>query len=145
MASTTNLGLTKIQGADYVSPDVFNDNYDKLDALGVDYVTERGISGDWVYEKRKSGQVKLYGKVTAEGSGGYVQAKAPFPFAFTQVYSAIAAPTYNAWRTYAVDMKHPDETQEALTKAIVTFWIRDDYTSEASTYKASVEVIGTIA
>ena len=58
MASTTNLGIDKINGGDYVDPEVFNNAFDKLDALGVDYVTESGTSGEWWYRKWKSGRAE---------------------------------------------------------------------------------------
>lgn len=56
MATTTNIGLQKFEGSDFVSRDAINENYDKIDeALGIDYVCERGKSGDWEWVKWNSG------------------------------------------------------------------------------------------
>ena len=58
MASTTNLEIEKLNSADYVSVEPINNAFDKLDALGVDYVTESGTSGEWWYRKWKSGRAE---------------------------------------------------------------------------------------
>ena len=42
MSATTNLEIEKLNSADYVSVDPINNALDKLDKLGVDYVTESG-------------------------------------------------------------------------------------------------------
>lgn len=58
-STTTNLSLNKFDGGDYIDHDKINDNYDKLDKLGIDYVTEQGTktntNGAWTYRKFKSG------------------------------------------------------------------------------------------
>lgn len=82
MASTTNLGLTKIQGADYVKPDTFNDNYDLIDPLGKDYVVDSGESGDWYYRKMKSGQLECWSRINGKVSGTECHFGKAFPFAF---------------------------------------------------------------
>lgn len=53
-----NLGLDVINESDYVSPKIINDNFAKLDALGVDYVVEQGTAGEWHYTKWKSGRAE---------------------------------------------------------------------------------------
>lgn len=58
MASTENLGLDTINSSDYVSPDVINKNFNKLDAVGKDYIVEQGTSGEWWYRKWKSGRAE---------------------------------------------------------------------------------------
>lgn len=55
---TKNLSLNIVNGSDYVSPDPFNTNFEKLDALGLDYVVESGTSGEWWYRKWKSGRAQ---------------------------------------------------------------------------------------
>lgn len=52
------MGLTTINSSDFVSPDPINNNFQKLDALGLDYVTEQGTSGEWWYRKWKSGRAE---------------------------------------------------------------------------------------
>lgn len=53
-----NMNLVTINSSDYVSPDDINDNFDKLDILGLDYVVESGVSGEWWYRKWKSGRAE---------------------------------------------------------------------------------------
>ena len=53
-----NMGLETINSSDYVSPTPINNNFQKLDALGLDYVVESGRSGEWWYRKWKSGRAE---------------------------------------------------------------------------------------
>lgn len=56
MATTENIGLTLFEGQDYVSREAINANFQKIsEALGIDYVKERGKSGDWEWVKYNSG------------------------------------------------------------------------------------------
>ena len=55
---TSNMTLEHIDPSDYVSPDVINSNFDKVDKLGVDYVVASGKSGEWWYRKWKSGRLE---------------------------------------------------------------------------------------
>lgn len=52
------MGLESIDSSDYVSPTPINNNFAKLDALGLDYVVESGKSGEWWYRKWKSGRAE---------------------------------------------------------------------------------------
>lgn len=56
--ASNNMGLATINSSDYVSPDVINQNFAKLDVLGLDYITEEGTSGEWWYRKWKSGRAE---------------------------------------------------------------------------------------
>ena len=58
MASTVNLEIEELNSADHVSVEPINNAFDKLDALGVDYVTESGTSGEWWYRRWKSGRAE---------------------------------------------------------------------------------------
>ena len=91
---TKNLQLTTINGSDVVNPEVFNTNFTILDKLGVDYVVEKGTSGEWWYRKWNSGRAecgiddKDFGSVahnTAWGglhvSGSLTFGSYPFSFA----------------------------------------------------------------
>ena len=61
MATTKNIGLVKFEGPDFVSREEFNANYDIIDtALGIDYVCERGKSGDWEWVKWNSGFMECW-------------------------------------------------------------------------------------
>ena len=56
MATTENIGLTLFEGSDYVSREAINENFTKIaEALGIDYICERGKSGDWEWVKYNSG------------------------------------------------------------------------------------------
>lgn len=88
-----NMGLTNIDSSDYVSPTDINNNFKKLDVLGLDYVTASGKSGEWWYRKWKSGRMecgiddKNFGNVahTTDWYGMYISAQLNFgayPFAF---------------------------------------------------------------
>lgn len=88
-----NMGLVSIDSSDYVSPTDINNNFKKLDVLGLDYVVESGKSGEWWYRKWKSGRAecgiddKNFGNVahTEAWYGMYVSAQLNFgayPFAF---------------------------------------------------------------
>ena len=52
------MGLESIDSSDYVSPTPINNNFKKLDVLGLDYVVEQGTSGEWWYRKWKSGRAE---------------------------------------------------------------------------------------
>ena len=95
MTATEKLKLQKINTSDYVSPDTINDNFEKLDVLGVDYIVECGTSGEWWYRKWNSGRAecgiddKNFGSVdcTKAWGGVYVGMVnldfGAFPFAFS--------------------------------------------------------------
>ena len=93
MATTTNLGLSKIDASDYISPDPINAAFDILDKLGVDYIVEQGKSGEWWYRKWHSGRAecgidnKNFGDVDHKSAWGgmYISSQRSFgnyPFAF---------------------------------------------------------------
>lgn len=56
--ATTNLGMEIVPTSDFVSPEPFNRNFTILDTLGVDYIVEKGTSGEWWYRKWKSGRAE---------------------------------------------------------------------------------------
>lgn len=56
--ATKNLGLEIINASDYVSPTPINNNMEKVDKLGIDYVVEQGTSGEWWYRKWNSGRAE---------------------------------------------------------------------------------------
>lgn len=58
MTNTTNMNIELINSSDYVDPSAINNGFEKLDALGIDYVTESGTSGEWWYRKWKSGRAE---------------------------------------------------------------------------------------
>ena len=57
---TTNLGLATINQSDNISPTPINQNMEKIDALGVDYIVSQGTSGDWRYRRWKSGTYECW-------------------------------------------------------------------------------------
>lgn len=58
MAKTPNLGLNLLNGADFVDYTALNTIFETLDELGLDYVVEQGVSGEWWYRKWKSGRAE---------------------------------------------------------------------------------------
>lgn len=95
--TTTNLNISLIQSSDYISPDPINTAFKTLDALGVDYITERGTKGDWWYRKWKSGRAECgidkYTGATKtsvlwqEGSHMYICGEYSAPSAFPVTFS----------------------------------------------------------
>lgn len=88
-----NMGLVNIDPSDYVSPTDINNNFNKLDVLGLDYVVASGKSGEWWYRKWKSGRAecgiddKNFGNVahTIQWSNVFISAELNFgayPFSF---------------------------------------------------------------
>lgn len=88
-----NMGLETIDTSDYVSPEPINNNFKKLDVLGLDYVTESGTSGEWWYRKWKSGRAecgiddKNFGNVAHTNAWGAMWTSGQlnfgaYPFAF---------------------------------------------------------------
>lgn len=95
MANTTYLQLQKINSSDFVSPDPINNNMDKLDVLGIDYIVQQGKTGEWWYRKWKSGRAecgidnKKFGSATLQAWGNVYSTYIGFsfgayPFAFKQ-------------------------------------------------------------
>lgn len=92
-SESNNLGLSYINGSDYVSPKPINDNFKILDTLGLDYVVLTGYSGEWWFRKWKSGRAecgidnKNFGTVphTTKWGSMFISADLSFgayPFAF---------------------------------------------------------------
>ena len=65
---TTNLGLATINQSDNISPTPINQNMEKIDALGVDYIVSQGTSGSWRYRRWKSGTYECWGKFTQQNA-----------------------------------------------------------------------------
>lgn len=60
MSTTSNLGLNLVTSADYVNPQTaFTDNFKKIDALGKDYITAMGNTGNWWWRQWKSGRMEM--------------------------------------------------------------------------------------
>lgn len=93
--ATKNLGLDTINSSDYVSPTPINNNMEKIDKLGVDYVVEKGKSGEWWYRKWNSGRAecgidfKQFGEITnwtQVGNQAFITSDMSFgsyPFSFS--------------------------------------------------------------
>ena len=107
--ATDNLNLAIIGTDEYISPQPFNDNFTKLDELGVDYITETGTTSDWFYRKYKSGRaeawaVKTMTNVSCTSQWGSLYRSeeigtTAFPFQFS------APPHVNvAWSTTSNDI-----------------------------------------
>lgn len=84
MALTQNLKMNTIEPSDYVNPQTINDNFNILDKLGIDYITEQGTSGVWTYRKWKSGIAECWGRTEfpATTASGQLPSGVNFPFMF---------------------------------------------------------------
>lgn len=114
---TDNMGLVSINSSDYVSPTDINNNFKKLDVLGLDYVVESGKSGEWWYRKWKSGRAecgiddKNFGDVahTTRWSNVFISAELNFgayPFSFasrpfvTVTFNSNTGQTHRSYISY---------------------------------------------
>lgn len=98
------MGLDTINSSDYITPTPINQNFQKLDALGLDYITEQGKSGEWWYRKWKSGRAecgidfKQFGETTLTQRQDYgnfwqttVLSFGAYPFSFAaRPYTSIS-------------------------------------------------------
>lgn len=86
MALSTNLKLESISGQDLVDPKPIDNNFKILDKLGIDYVTEQGLSGVWRYRKWNSGFMELWALIefSATTASGPVASGFMFPFLFSK-------------------------------------------------------------
>ena len=123
--ATANLGLETINSSDYVSPTPINNNMNKLDKLGIDYVVEQGKSGEWWYRKWKSGRAecgidsKQFGQQTLSpltgntlyGTGDLSFGAYPFSFA-SRPYTCVIfeGDSSNSRRGSFVAQKHSTST-----------------------------------
>ena len=137
--STTNLDLETINTSDYVDISVFNNNFKKLDKLGIDYVVEQGVSGEWWYRKWKSGRLecgiddKEFPTISHNISwgGGYRTDRMNFgsyPFAFSsRPYAKIEfnsnESTTGEWASYIVQISTTSTTRSP------DFWLVDNASS----------------
>lgn len=94
MATTTNLGMEIVQNDDIASPEPFNSNFEILDKLGVDYITEEYdktiTQGGWHVRKWKSGFIEMYGRFeysTKKSTSVIGQIYVPFPETLSTLYS----------------------------------------------------------
>lgn len=86
---TTNLGLATLNQSDNISPTPINQNMEKIDELGVDYIVSQGTSGKWRYRRWKSGTYECWGRLHVQSASpnvpssdfGSFQMKYPITFA----------------------------------------------------------------
>lgn len=139
MASTTNLGLTKIQGGDYVDPEVFNTNFDLIDPLGKAYIADIGTSNGWQYIKLTNGFM-----VCAATSGGTTTSdttynvKKNYPFAFSESPHLIA--TGGVEGNVYSGIRHVGNAT-----SLADVWIGTDSTTEGRSWWIHMVAFGTLA
>lgn len=117
-STTTNLGLTKIDSSDYISPDPINDAFDTIDKLGVGYITAVGESNGWQYVKLSNGFAMCVATsvgTTSSGTQDY-NVKKTYPFAFSEAPHLVA--TGGADGIVASGIKHVGNS-----KTIADAWI----------------------
>lgn len=112
------------------------------DASVADFVTERGTSGVWVYEKYNSGIVKLWGSGTATYENGNVlSASLKYPITLTSAISGIG--TINSYGGNAASAL-PWNIKLAYGSSECKAWIHNTtagFTS-SSTVEVSVCIVG---
>ena len=83
---TTNLGLTKYDVSDKITPVGYNDNFDTLDIeisnLKTDYVVGQGIQGIWTYRRWASGIAECWGMYTYSIDGDALMGYSNLYYAF---------------------------------------------------------------
>lgn len=57
---TANLDLEYVNGSDYIDPEAFNRNADKIDPLGKCYVVSSGKTGEWRWKKWSDGTAECW-------------------------------------------------------------------------------------
>ena len=154
MATTENLGLSLINSSDYVSPDPINTNMTTLDKLGIDYVVEKGTSGEWWYRKWKSGRAecgidsKNFGSVehTIQWGGMYRSNQLTFgayPFSFSSVpFTAIV------FQGTTGGIEHYSYTSQGSGKSTTlspTFFLVDANSNTAENASFGIYVCGRYA
>lgn len=60
MATTKNLGMEITPTSNFVSPEPFNRNFEKLDALGKKYIVDSGKSGEWRFTEYSDGSYECF-------------------------------------------------------------------------------------
>ena len=97
---TTNLNLDIIQPSENVSLDKINSNAEKLDKLGLDYITQSGTTGIWMWRRWKSGRLECWGRASRQSLSpnlegysdqGYAQVTEAYPVTFTSAPYLFAA------------------------------------------------------
>lgn len=144
--ATQIMGLDTISAADYVDPEVFTRNFEKLDKLGLAYVTEAGTNSDgWYYRKWSDKRVEAWlrrdaqtvATTTASGSGWRSgNAVVKFPVTFSKAPMVIISP-YDSGRTCWASLT------SVGTSSCSLYFMSFDNATRAIGY--SIHVSGTVA
>lgn len=144
---TTNLGLATINQSDNISPTPINQNMEKLDALGLDYVVAQGTSGNWRYRRWKSGTYECWGRYAKQSAAptimgydnqGYAQVTMQYPVTFVEapVVTATARADDNP-KCFVAYMEH--HTGDAQ------FWVGGLNWGETADLECNVYAIGRLS
>lgn len=144
--ATQIMGLDTISAADYVDPEVFTSNFEKIDKLGLAYVTEAGTNSDgWYYRKWSDKRVEAWlrrdaqtvATTTASGSGWRSgNATVKFPVTFSKAPMVIISP-YDSGRTCWASLTSVGNSSCSL------YFMSFDNATRAIGY--SIHVSGTVA
>lgn len=145
-----NMGLVNIDPSDYVSPTDINNNFNKLDVLGLDYVVASGKSGEWWYRKWKSGRAecgiddKDFGNVshTTQWSNVFISAELNFgayPFSFAS--RPFATITFNS-NTGTVHRSYISYVSTTSTTTSPKFNLVDPNSGTANAAHFGIYVVG---
>lgn len=143
MASTTNLKITKLNSADYVSVDGINDAFDIIDKLGVAYLTDAGESNGWYYAKFSNGfafcATKGTGVTTAGTTMYYFRKNYPFSFSSEPIVTGAAGCAERS----ASGIRYVGGSAEATT--ICDLWMQTDTTDAGRSWWVYVMAFGKVS
>lgn len=144
--ATSIMGLDTISAADYVDPDVFTNNFEKIDKLGRAYVTENGTNSDgWYYRKWSDNRVEAWLRRDAQTIGTTVKSgngfrsgnsTIRFPVTFSVAPMVIISP-YDSTNTCWASLN------SVGTSSCSLYFMSFDSTTRAIGY--SIHVSGTVA
>ena len=142
MASTTNLKITKLNSADYVSVDPINEALDIIDKLGAVYVTAAGEADGWYYIKLSNGfafcATKGTGTTTAGTDRYYFRKNYPFSFSSEPIVTGSAGSSERE----ASGIKYVGGSAQATTAC--DLWMSTDSTDAGRTWWIYVMAFGKI-
>lgn len=139
-STTTNLGLTKIDSSDYISPDPINDAFDIIDKLGVAYISAIGESNGWQYIKFSNGFAlcaTTSAGTTSAGTQSY-NVKKTYPFAFSETPHLVA--TGGVSGIVGSGIKHVGND-----KTIADAWIGTDSSDAGRSWWIHMFIFGKIS
>lgn len=154
---TSRYGFIKPDASDNISPDPFNQNFDKIENLfkdlRVDYVMSQGVSGIWQYRRWSSGIAECWIEEYTVSSvdmksdwGGLYSGIIPSPgqYPFTFLYAPIVIVTFSNRGTGSTQYSFPIWcTPDGTTTTCPSFQGIDPSSGTLTNLKLGIYVKGT--